>query len=951
MSSNGTARLTKTTLPKWLKVTPAASSASSKLLHATSFSDPGSVSAGPETAAFEEHSQLNGSSAAPVAFQSSLDEERSTRNRACDYSRALVMDTYRSLVTGSHPSAGRSEADGESLQEEFRARHNRRTPAYQETYDRVVEFSLEDFDSSTTSAATATTTTTTTDTIEHPLFRNGSLNSVGSKSSRGSLSAHAQRSGEAPLIRSNSLNSTGSRGAKRRLDTMQEEDAASAASSVATSTTASTTRPQHEKNPAPPTLPSIPTAIVRLGGADLEDRSELAEGIVREFEKVKFRDDNPSPNSPIPILCVIRGREKSSSVGSRGQLSLKSVMNNILKHCVEGSATLSPALKQLWSTFKVNPSSPLWFDGLQSWYAKVLHDKNIRPVQIVVTFTAFEALPDRLASDVLCALSSLASSNTLKMPISIVIVLSTATVPAFPLVLSPAATVSLKVKTFRAPKLCRLLDTMVEQLICHPVESLPVILSGPVLGLLKEVYTDLSMSLIGFVRNLLVALDCHFTKTGSYLCVLHREEYTRGYSQLCARTLDHIRHQDEFQDFLRVDRLPKIAELKNYLQSSLEKRLTFQSAFACLIRAAKMGGFGRLLQDGSKLRVVALYENMERRTDEFRRYLNDLCNSLKVLRLRELIPLLIDFMDILRGYQDAAKRACSSSTASVFGIDGVYANLAKNFEEVGEFIILCGAAEKMEGNEQKTKELIDVLFRDITNWFGHFIDRASEGWTRSSAEAEAKGNGNGNWNRNGNGRNSKNSSSRNNGKSNGKGWGSNAGEREDKTKDCDRLHDLISYSNVKQLKRSILGEPRRAVTTALSKPQVFIKCDCCSLKGYEVCSTMEDTCVAYKLFVASGKTLGGKEWLGKFEDVMGDDNDDGPAGKKDDKTSGSKTKYNKKGAKSAAKKSNGNKKKVSKGVGERFHVSVNELILLGLVKKLSGRSKGKYERCSLVWCR
>ena len=95
----------------------------------------------------------------------------------------------------------------------------------------------------------------------------------------------------------------------------------------------------------------------------------------------------------------------------------------------------------------------------------------------------------------------------------------------------------------------------------------------------------------------------------------------------------------------------------------------FQSAFACLIRAAKMGGFGRLLQDGSKLRVVALYENMERRTDEFRRYLNDLCNSLKVLRLREMIPLLIDFMDILRGYQDAAKRACSSSTASVFGIE------------------------------------------------------------------------------------------------------------------------------------------------------------------------------------------------------------------------------------------------------------------------------------------
>ncbi|GMI13895.1 hypothetical protein TrLO_g14624 [Triparma laevis f. longispina] len=866
MSSNINTRLAKTTLPKWLKVIPAASSASSKLLHATSFSDPSSVPTGIETSAYEDaQSQLIGSSStqAPVAFQSSMDEERSTRNRASDYSRTLIMDAYRSLVTGSvesSRSADRQEGEGAtSLQEAFRARHGRRTPAYQET-----------------------------------------LNSNTSRSSS-QKSLNLTGVGPNPLIRSNSLNSTGSRGAKRRLDTMQEEDTASTTSSATQSTATSVNRPQHvEKNePRPPTLPSIPAAIVRLGGADLEDRAELADGLVLEFENVKFKN----PISRVPILCVIRGRETSSTLGNRGQLTLKMVMNNILKHCIEGAATLSPGLKQIWQGFKVNPNSPLWMEALQKWYAQVLHSSN-RPVKIVVTFTAFEALPPSLASDVLCALTSLASSEIMRMPISIVIVLSKATVPAFPLVLKPEATVALKVKTFRAPKIDRLLDTLVEQLLTHPIESLPVIMSGSVLGLLKETYTDLSKSLIGFVRNLLFALDCHFTKTGSYLTVLHREEYTRNYTQLCARTLDHIRHQDDFRSFLRVTALPKIAQLKTYLQTSLEKRLTFQSAFSCLIRAAKISGLGILEDcDNKHLPVLTLYEHMEQRSDAFRRYLNDLCNKLKVLRLRELIPLLIDFMDILKGFKEAAKRACSSSTASVFGIDGVYGNLGRVFEEVGEFVILCGAAEKMENSDPKTKELVDVLFRDVADWFGCLVDRASSSWKGVSESSSSK---------------------------NSKGKKNNSTTRENETKDSDRLHHLITFGDVNQLKKLILSTPRRSVTTALSKPHTFLKCECCSKKG-GVCSTMEDTCVAYKLMMEFGKNVNGKEWLQKFTSVF--------------VVSGSSEEKTESGKKKSKKTGKGNKNDIA----SRFMTSVTELIELNLIRKVSNRDK--YERCTLVWCR
>ena len=40
-----------------------------------------------------------------------------------------------------------------------------------------------------------------------------------------------------------------------------------------------------------------------------------------------------------------------------------------------------------------------------------------------------------------------------------------------------------------------------------------------------------------------------------------------------------------------------------------------------------------------------------------------------------------------------------------------------------------------------------------------------------------------------------------------------------------------------------------------------------------------------------------------------------------------------------------------KDAGERFFEAVDELISLGLVRKLGGRSEGKYERCALVFCK
>ena len=69
-------------------------------------------------------------------------------------------------------------------------------------------------------------------------------------------------------------------------------------------------------------------------------------------------------------------------------------------------------------------------------------------------------------------------------------------------------------------------------------------------------------SLSDLLRSVLVASDLHFGRPGTYLCLLHRKEYADGgYGQVCARTLDWVRHVPEFQDALaggaEVDKEPE----------------------------------------------------------------------------------------------------------------------------------------------------------------------------------------------------------------------------------------------------------------------------------------------------------------------------------------------------------------------------------------------------------
>ena len=171
-------------------------------------------------------------------------------------------------------------------------------------------------------------------------------------------------------------------------------------------------------------------------------------------------------------------------------------------------------------------------------------------------------MPPSLAGDVLLALQLLAGSrpgnlhypssspSVSPLPVSVVIALSSATVPAFPPGLSPRSVLGLSVRTFPFPPLDAVADAVMERLLCHPHGSLPFVMGPGPLSCLLDSYCLHSRSLSSLLRSVLVSSNLHFSKAGSYMCLLHRQEYSAegGYGQVCARTLDWVRHVPEFQE-------------------------------------------------------------------------------------------------------------------------------------------------------------------------------------------------------------------------------------------------------------------------------------------------------------------------------------------------------------------------------------------------------------------
>ncbi|XP_076304798.1 origin recognition complex subunit 3 [Tachypleus tridentatus] len=85
---------------------------------------------------------------------------------------------------------------------------------------------------------------------------------------------------------------------------------------------------------------------------------------------------------------------------------------------------------------------------------------------------------------------------------------------------------------------------------------------------------------------------------------------------------------------------------------------------------------------------------------------------------------------------------------------------------------------------------------------------------------------------------------------------------------CFPLHEILYFNDAGRVKQHIMAVPRSAICKALVDPAFYLQCTCCSIDDYsQICSSMVDTCVAYKLHLEYGRLINLYDWLQSFKMV------------------------------------------------------------------------------------
>ncbi|XP_045513572.1 origin recognition complex subunit 3 isoform X2 [Pieris brassicae] len=89
------------------------------------------------------------------------------------------------------------------------------------------------------------------------------------------------------------------------------------------------------------------------------------------------------------------------------------------------------------------------------------------------------------------------------------------------------------------------------------------------------------------------------------------------------------------------------------------------------------------------------------------------------------------------------------------------------------------------------------------------------------------------------------------------------------------FHEILFFSEVSNVKKQIIGAPRGALHVALSNPQCYLQCKCCTLPALEsVSDTIPDVSLAYKLHRECGKHINLYDWLQAFAAILCPDSED-----------------------------------------------------------------------------
>ena len=497
------------------------------------------------------------------------------------------------------------------------------------------------------------------------------------------------------------------------------------------------------------------------------------------------------------------------------------------------------------------------------------------------------------------------------------------------------------------------------------------------------------MKLIGIVRNILKLLDLHFSKVGSFISLLHIPSFTNNIGQLCARCLDYSRacftprvYGDADDGKLRLN------ELKIYLKASRDTRVCTQLAVKSFLDIGRKlapnvfdntnnngGSGGSGVTKEGRNSTLSLIEAFLQRNTKFQNHLSLVCEEIRKATTEDILDLLFSVRRNVELYggcgsdnaSTANKRKVEEESSSVFGFDGKIAALEVKRREVTEYIKLFTIVHEWEKEELLhsynsdtedslvlDEEIIDVnrpskiiifeLFQEVSEWFACFIDHVS---FKISAVPLAVPT-----------HLAKNFSSSSTATAT-----NNIPLLDITTLSKSDLEDFYSRKllrqyttskNHRELQNAISSQPRRVVTTALDKPGFYINCKCCTLgdnngigeNGHSRISVnMHDTCIAYKVLEeeVGGRTIASMDWFKLFAKYFGETK----KGKGKIGSVGSGT-----AVEAAANVSE--KDKINRVTNEawlRFNMSVTELCICGLVRRLGGKNEGKYEKTALVWCR
>ncbi|XP_047514983.1 origin recognition complex subunit 3 [Pieris napi] len=89
------------------------------------------------------------------------------------------------------------------------------------------------------------------------------------------------------------------------------------------------------------------------------------------------------------------------------------------------------------------------------------------------------------------------------------------------------------------------------------------------------------------------------------------------------------------------------------------------------------------------------------------------------------------------------------------------------------------------------------------------------------------------------------------------------------------FHEILFFTEVSNVKKQIVGAPRGALHVALSNPQCYLQCKCCTLPSLEsVSDTIPDVSLAYKLHRECGKHINLYDWLQAFAAILCPDSED-----------------------------------------------------------------------------